>query len=500
MRHKLIIAFKLILEFGAIFISGDLECEFQNGQCTYHIELSHPDDKCVRAPQNIKVADTEDSRQNDYSVMEENFHVVKNDHERRIQDLESAIQKVLSSISSGSSESRVLLNSVENAPTLIRSPAVGNSTEGSLLAKLHDEFKRLRLQLKAKTRDLISTQNKLNETNEIMLDTQGNLIDISEQLLLSENKVANFERERAVLKNQVKDKTERLIITENKLNVSEIKRTDLENQLYELVRSEANLKEELGFYQWKLNKTAKALELLQSNHSDLKARHSKLGHEMKRLEKDLKSCYKAKTQTFCGFEDENICGFTQGNSSDFFDWARIRGTTPSASTGPEGDHTCQGLTGHFMYIEASAKGRGNNAIMMSPKYWGTQQLCVEFHYHMYGKHVGTLNVFTKTSDGTELDTAWRAYGNQGNIWTLARLGIPKELARAGFQLVFEGITESGYLGDIALDDIRVFDGPCPLGHVTAIQVRVPRNLTSTGIQNLRRYKHIRQKLKHRKPP
>lgn len=287
----MVIALKLILEFGAIFISGDPECEFQTGQCTYHIELSHRNEKCDYGPQNIKAGETSDSRQNDYSVMEENFHVVKNDHERRIQDLESAIQKVLSSVSS---ESRVIVNSVENAPSLIRTPAASNSSEGSLLAKLHDEFKRLRLHLKAKTRDLIDTQNRLNETNEILLDVQGNFIEASEQLMISENKVANLERERGVLKNQVKDKSERLIITENKLNVSEVKRVDLENQLYELVRSEANLKEELGFFQWKLNKTTKALKELQFNHSDLKSRHTELGQEMRRLEKDLKSCYKGK--------------------------------------------------------------------------------------------------------------------------------------------------------------------------------------------------------------
>ena len=29
-----------------------------------------------------------------------------------------------------------------------------------------------------------------------------------------------------------------------------------------------------------------------------------------------------------------------------------------------------------------------------------------------------------------------------------------------FQVVFEGILERGYQGDIAIDDIRVFDGQC----------------------------------------
>lgn len=29
---------------------------------------------------------------------------------------------------------------------------------------------------------------------------------------------------------------------------------------------------------------------------------------------------------------------------------------------------------------------------------------------------------------------WRAFGNQGNVWTLARLSIPGAVARKGFQV------------------------------------------------------------------
>ena len=72
------------------------------------------------------------------------------------------------------------------------------------------------------------------------------------------------------------------------------------------------------------------------------------------------------------------------------------GSTPSSGTGPEGDHTCnQPKAGHFMYIEASVKAPRQKAIMYSPKYRGFKELCVGFHYHMFGRHVGTLNVYTK---------------------------------------------------------------------------------------------------------
>ncbi|KAK7508675.1 hypothetical protein BaRGS_00000241 [Batillaria attramentaria] len=163
-----------------------------------------------------------------------------------------------------------------------------------------------------------------------------------------------------------------------------------------------------------------------------------------------------KTETFCGFEDPNLCGFTQPNdTSDFFDWD----------------------WGHFMYIEASAKGRGKNAIIYSPLYRGLKEQCIDFYYHMNGRHIGTLNVYAKAR-GAELASVWRAWGNQGDVWSVARLSIPKQLARAGYQIAFEGITENGYQGDMAIDDVSVKDGECP--KVEGIQtVQVQFNTTSS---------------------
>lgn len=60
--------------------------------------------------------------------------------------------------------------------------------------------------------------------------------------------------------------------------------------------------------------------------------------------------FSAKTQTFCGFEDKSICGFTQDNQTDNFDWTRARVQTPSGGTGPNGDHTCGPRTvGNIFY-------------------------------------------------------------------------------------------------------------------------------------------------------
>ena len=48
-----------------------------------------------------------------------------------------------------------------------------------------------------------------------------------------------------------------------------------------------------------------------------------------------------------------------------------------------------------MYIEASAPRKtGDNAILLSPTFAGSAKpRCLNFWYHMYGKAIGTLNVY-----------------------------------------------------------------------------------------------------------
>ena len=50
-----------------------------------------------------------------------------------------------------------------------------------------------------------------------------------------------------------------------------------------------------------------------------------------------------------------------------------------------------------MYVEASTRGEGQTAHLVSPKYQGMGEQCVEFYYHMWGRDVGTLHVYTQVS-------------------------------------------------------------------------------------------------------
>ncbi|XP_071104756.1 MAM domain-containing glycosylphosphatidylinositol anchor protein 2-like, partial [Haliotis cracherodii] len=56
--------------------------------------------------------------------------------------------------------------------------------------------------------------------------------------------------------------------------------------------------------------------------------------------------------TSCNFETKAVCGYTQ-DKSDNFDWRWSTGSTASAVTGPNNDHTYGTPAGHYMYIESS---------------------------------------------------------------------------------------------------------------------------------------------------
>lgn len=51
-------------------------------------------------------------------------------------------------------------------------------------------------------------------------------------------------------------------------------------------------------------------------------------------------------------------------------------------------------------------------------------MCFQFYYHMYGPHIGTLNVFVKSgTSGSKI--VWNKSLNQGNKWVFAEVTIPQ---------------------------------------------------------------------------
>lgn len=72
-----------------------------------------------------------------------------------------------------------------------------------------------------------------------------------------------------------------------------------------------------------------------------------------------------------------------------------------------------------MYIETSWPRKANEtAALVSPVLVGTgtkTRMCLWFAYHMYGPHVDTLRVYTK-SQGQVKPTIWQRKNSQGPNW------------------------------------------------------------------------------------
>uniref|UniRef100_A0A3Q1FEH3 MAM domain containing glycosylphosphatidylinositol anchor 2 n=1 Tax=Acanthochromis polyacanthus TaxID=80966 RepID=A0A3Q1FEH3_9TELE len=170
----------------------------------------------------------------------------------------------------------------------------------------------------------------------------------------------------------------------------------------------------------------------------------------------------------CGFEDEALCLFSQ-DKTDEFDWTRhsaaTRDTKYTPNTGPSSDHTGS-KQGFYMYIETSRpRLDGDKARLLSPTFnmnakssSSGPSYCFSFYYHMYGKHIGALNVFLRQKGQTVTDTSvWSLTGNQGDRWRQAKVNIQPTTA---FQMVMEGVRGAGIEGDIAIDDVTIEEGKC----------------------------------------
>ncbi|XP_018418838.1 PREDICTED: MAM domain-containing glycosylphosphatidylinositol anchor protein 1 isoform X2 [Nanorana parkeri] len=178
--------------------------------------------------------------------------------------------------------------------------------------------------------------------------------------------------------------------------------------------------------------------------------------------------YPNPTDNTCSFDDEKLCGFVQ-DKADTFDWIRqsLKTKDPkrTVNTGPDKDNSGT-EEGFFMFIEASSPRKaGDKARLLSPMYNVTSgkqrpktpSYCISFYYHMWGRHIGRLNVMLRSSNTGDMPV-WSLSGDNGNKWQLANIQINPIRP---FQVVFECITVNGMEGDMAIDDVTIKKGDCP---------------------------------------
>ncbi|CAB4026654.1 MAM and LDL-receptor class A domain-containing 2-like, partial [Paramuricea clavata] len=107
--------------------------------------------------------------------------------------------------------------------------------------------------------------------------------------------------------------------------------------------------------------------------------------------------------------------------------------------------------GWYLYIETSSPRKPNDtARFISPLATNNPQSCLHFYYHMYGPHVGKLQVYVKSGGKMGLPV-WSHYGTHGNTWYQAQVAVNNQ--KTSYQYVIEGVRGKSFLGDIAIDDI-----------------------------------------------
>jgi len=80
---------------------------------------------------------------------------------------------------------------------------------------------------------------------------------------------------------------------------------------------------------------------------------------------------------------------------------------------------------------------------------------------MNGLNIRELAVYSQSSSGSRT-ILWRQQGELGNNWHFGSvpLHVPKD---STIKVVFEGVAGTGYMGDIAIDDVLVFQkGDCAI--------------------------------------
>ncbi|XP_076309730.1 MAM and LDL-receptor class A domain-containing protein 1-like isoform X2 [Tachypleus tridentatus] len=171
----------------------------------------------------------------------------------------------------------------------------------------------------------------------------------------------------------------------------------------------------------------------------------------------------------CTFEG-GLCDWSNSRGQDDFEWELGRGSQ-SFLTGPAQDYSSFGdkkQSGGYAYIDAAYPRRpGDKAQLLSPVIEATgdnNPICMSFATHMFGNGIGTLRVLQRSQGSNDENVIWKISGPSGNRWYQARVPVssPKP-----FQLILEATVGNNYLGNIAIDNIFLRPGTCPIFPQTA---------------------------------
>lgn len=158
---------------------------------------------------------------------------------------------------------------------------------------------------------------------------------------------------------------------------------------------------------------------------------------------------------FFGFESNGFGIFKQ-NRDDDRNWRRRNSPTPTNNTGP--NTAAEG--NYYRYIETSG-GNGNpyKTNVFSTKkcldITNLTQPTFAFMYHMYGNHIGKLEVQLSVDGGSSwTESVWQMAGDQGNNWYAASIDLsPYSSSQLRIRVV--ATSGNGHRGDIGIDALEI---------------------------------------------
>eukprot|EP00058_Branchiostoma_floridae_P007724 XP_002593212.1 hypothetical protein BRAFLDRAFT_120140 [Branchiostoma floridae] len=139
------------------------------------------------------------------------------------------------------------------------------------------------------------------------------------------------------------------------------------------------------------------------------------------------------------------------------------GMNPPTCTHPHDvSVVCQG-SGYYVYTESAELAPGDASFLLSPvaSLNVPSQSCLRFSYHMYGTDIGELKLYVQNGSGNWYQPFDRS-GDQGDAWITENIDLNAPVGQVMFIGIRKSIVGAGLAGDIGVDDIRHYWGPCNL--------------------------------------
>ncbi|KAH9361357.1 hypothetical protein HPB48_019773 [Haemaphysalis longicornis] len=190
----------------------------------------------------------------------------------------------------------------------------------------------------------------------------------------------------------------------------------------------------------------------------------------------------------CDFEDDNCAWNCTGNSHSV--WIRRRGGSPHGLEHvlPETDHTKKSIYGSFAYLDFAFPNMsenfvaGENAILSSqfPLHVGGDGACLKFWFFAFGNSIAPLGVRETDAITRGSRVIWTKADSGGPQWNYAQVRLEGDRA---LYLAFWSLKTPN--GHIALDDIAVNSGNCPMPAICDFETDDCGWRTQEGTEQLR---------------